>query len=180
MKLAVGLVAGTLAGAAGTAALDALQYRRYRRGDGKEGFWRWELASDVMSWDQASAPGQVARKAWHRVTGEDPPESWARPATNLVHWATGIGWGAAYGALASMSSHHPLARALALGPTAWIQGYIVLPLAKVYKPIWEYDAKTLADDLSAHVVYGDVVSLVFWALTGRNNSQHRAPAALAS
>ena len=50
------------------------------------------------------------------VTGEEPPEEWARPATNIVHWATGAGWGAAYGALASATSRHPWARALAFGP----------------------------------------------------------------
>jgi hypothetical protein len=25
---------------------------------------------------------------------------------------------------------------------------------KLYEPIWAYDRKTLADDLSAHLVYG--------------------------
>jgi hypothetical protein len=47
----------------------------------------------------------------------------------------------------------------------WLSGYVVLPLAKVYKPIWEYDARTLGDDFSAHVVYGAVVSSAFAALT---------------
>jgi hypothetical protein len=167
MKLVRNVGAGIVAGAVGTAALDLLQYARYRRGDGKEDFWRWESAADVMSWDQASAPGQVARKAYHGVTGEDPPEDWARPATNLVHWATGIGWGVAYGALASVTSRHRLARSLALGPTAWLSGYVVLPLAKVYKPIWQYDARTLAMDLSAHRLYGLAVSATFFSLTRR-------------
>jgi hypothetical protein len=31
---------------------------------------------------------------------------------------------------------------------------VILPAAKLYKPIWDYDAKTLANDLSAHLVYG--------------------------
>ena len=51
--------------------------------------------------------------------------------------------------------------------SAWLSGYVVLPLAKVYKPIWEYDARTLADDLSAHLVYGAAASAVFAALTER-------------
>jgi len=29
-----------------------------------------------------------------------------------------------------------------------------LPAATLYQPIWDYDAKTLANDLSAHLVYG--------------------------
>jgi hypothetical protein len=70
-----------------------------------------------------------------------------------------------YGALASRTSRQPWTRALALGPAAWLSGYVVLPLAKVYKPIWEYDERTLADDLSAHLVYGAVTSAVFRVLT---------------
>jgi len=33
-------------------------------------------------------------------------------------------------------------------------GYVVLPLVKLYKPIWEYDGKTLAKDLSAYLTFG--------------------------
>jgi hypothetical protein len=82
-----------------------------------------------------------------------------------MHWATGIGWGIQYGALASGTAPHPWIRALALGPAAWLSSYVVLPLAGVYQPIWEYDARTLADDLSAHLVFGGVTSAVFSALT---------------
>ena len=49
--------------------------------------------------------------------------------------------------------------------SAWLSGYVVLPLAKVYKPIWDYDARTLGERLSAHLVYGAVVSAAFAALT---------------
>jgi hypothetical protein len=165
MRSARNVVAGALAGAVGTAAMDVLLYARYRRAGGKDGLWRWELAGNVMGWDDASAPGQLARKAWQRLTGQEPPDTWARPATNIVHWATGIGWGALYGVLASATTRRPWARALSLGPAAWISGYVVLPLAKVYEPIWTYDARTLAEDLSAHIVYGNVTSAAFWAFT---------------
>jgi uncharacterized membrane protein YagU involved in acid resistance len=82
-----------------------------------------------------------------------------------VHWATGIGWAALYGVLAGRSSRHPVVRSLALGPVVWLSGYVVLPLAGVYKPIWEYDARTLADDLSAHLVFGLTTSATYAALT---------------
>jgi len=160
------VVAGALAGAVGTAALDLVQYGRYRRGGGHEGPWAWESAEDVTSWDQASAPGQLGAKVERAVTGEEPPASWARPTTNLVHWATGIGWAIPYAVLASLTTKHPVARALALGPAVWLAGYIVLPLAKVYQPIWKYDARTLAKDLSGHLVYGAVTSVAFAALAG--------------
>jgi hypothetical protein len=165
MRLIRNLAAGALAGAVGTAAMDLVLWSRYRRGGGKESFWRWEFAADVMSWEQASAPGQLGRKVLRKVTGEEPADEWARPMTNLVHWATGIGWGVQYGALASVTSRLPWLRALTFGPTAWLSGYVVLPLAKVYQPIWEYDAKTLAQDLSAHLVYGGVSSAAFATAT---------------
>jgi hypothetical protein len=31
---------------------------------------------------------------------------------------------------------------------------VILPAAKLYKPIWDYDFNTLANDLSAHLAYG--------------------------
>jgi hypothetical protein len=155
---------GALAGAAGTAAMDSVLYLRYRRDGGKDSFWDWEFASGVTTWDQASAPGQLGKKVERLVTGRQPPDAWARATTNLVHWATGIGWGLQYGALANRTSNHPLVRALGLGPTAWLASYVILPLTGVYKPIWDYDAHTLGDDLSAHLVFGSATSAVFAAL----------------
>jgi predicted cobalt transporter CbtA len=164
MRLLRDVGAGIVAGAIGTSAMDLLLYARYRRDGGKDSLWRWEFAGNVMSWDEASAPGQLARKAWHRATGHEPSDDWARAATNTVHWATGVGWGLAYSALASTTSRRPWTRAFALGPIVWTSGYVLLPLAKVYKPIWKYDARTLAKDLSAHVLYGTAVSVAYWAL----------------
>jgi hypothetical protein len=164
VRLARKVGAGALAGAGGTAAMDLLLYVRYRRGGGKDSLWRWEFAGNVMSWAEASAPGQLGRKALRQATGNDPPDGWARPTTNIVHWATGVGWGVAYAGLASTTARRPWARALALGPVAWLSGYVVLPLAKVYKPIWEYDRRTLADDLAVHLLYGAAASTVFAAL----------------
>jgi hypothetical protein len=159
------LAAGALAGAVGTAAMDLLLYGRYRREGGKEPLGRWELAAGVTSWDEASAPGQLGQNVVRRVTRRPPPDSWARTTTNIVHWATGIGWGIQYVALAGRTSRHPWMRALGLGPAVWLEGYAILPLAGVYGPIWEYDAQTLAKDLSAHLVFGTTTSAVFATLT---------------
>ncbi len=139
MRLIRNVVAGAVAGAIGTAAMDRLLYQRYRRAGGADSFGQWEFAIGVKSWDDASAPGKVGQKALRTITGHEPPDEWARATTNLMHWATGVGWGIQYGVLASTSSRLPRLRAAALGPTAWLASYVVLPLAKVYKPIWEYD-----------------------------------------
>jgi hypothetical protein len=165
MSLGRYLALGALAGAAGTAAMDLVLYRRYRRGGGEDSLWQWEFAGGVTNWDQASAPGKLGEKVERFVTGQQPPDEWARPTTNLVHWATGISWGVQYGLLASKTSSLGLIRALALGPTAWLASYAILPLAGVYQPIWQYDARTLRDDLSAHLVFGTATSAVFAALS---------------
>ena len=43
----------------------------------------------------------------------------------------------------------------------WLQSYAVLVPAGLYKPIWEYDAKTLWQDPSAHLVYGMTTATTF-------------------
>jgi hypothetical protein len=43
---------------------------------------------------------------------------------------------------------------LPFGATVWAGSYVILPAAKLHKPTWEYDGRTLAKDLSAHLVYG--------------------------
>ena len=157
--------AGAVAGAIGTAAMDLVWYRRYRRAGGTDPAWRWESAEAVTGWEQASAPGQVGRKLERLVTHREPPDRWARPTTNLVHWATGIGWGLQYGAVAGLMSRRRWLGALALGPMAWLSSYVVLPLAGVYKPIWDYDARTLGQDLSAHLVFGTATGAAFAVLS---------------
>ena len=133
--------------------------RRYRRDGGKDSLWRWEFAGDVMSWDDASAPGQLGRKAAAvRYTGHEPPDEWAR--RHNEHRALGDRrrMGRAIRAVGEHDLQPPVGAALALGPVVWLSGYVVLPLAKVYKPIWDYDARTLAKDLSAHLLYGTAIA----------------------
>ena len=161
------LVLGALAGVAGTAAMDALWYLRYRRDGGGDGPWRWETAQAVTTWEQASAPGQLGRKVAQATLRRPPPDTWARSTTNLIHWATGAGWGLQYAVLAGRTAVAPWLPAVALGPVAWLSSYVVLPLAKVYRPIWEYDARTLGRDLSAHLVYGLATSGAYAALEPR-------------
>ena len=69
---------------------------------------------------------------------------------------------ALYGILAgSLREAYPL-YGLPFGAAVWITGYVILPQGMIYKPIWEYDAKTLARDLSAHLAYGAGTAAAFW------------------
>ena len=52
----------------------------------------------------------------------------------------------------------------------WGSGYVVLPAAGLYQPIWEYDRRTLANDLSAHLVYGLTTAAAFRALAPRRRT----------
>ena len=51
------------------------------------------------------------------------------------------------------------------GAIVWITGYLILPEGGLYKPIWEYDARTLAWDLSGHLAYGAGTGATFWLFT---------------
>ncbi|WP_006241736.1 hypothetical protein [Mycolicibacterium tusciae] len=71
-----------------------------------------------------------------------------------MHWSTGAGWGAVLGMVGVPSVRHIVGYGLVFGAAVWLQSYAVLAPAKLYQPIWDYDAKTLEKDLSAHLLYG--------------------------
>jgi hypothetical protein len=145
---------GLIAGAVGTAALDALLFSRYRRGGGEIRFRDWEFSSGVSGWDEAPAPAHVGKRLVEGLFATELPDRWARPVNNLTHWAFGILNGAQYGIVAGSLREPHIRYGLPFGASVWASGYVVLPAAKLYEPIWKYDVKTLANDLSAHLVYG--------------------------
>jgi hypothetical protein len=156
---------GATAGALGTAAMDLVEFRRYRLGGGGERLVAWETARGVAKWDNASAPAQFGKRVTEAITAQELPNHLARTMTNVVHWTTGIGFGAGFGLLNGLCHRQRLAPSLLLGPTVWLTGYIILPLVKVYEPIWHYDRTTLAKDLGTHIVYGSVTAASFAVLT---------------
>lgn len=160
------VIKGVVAGALGTLAMDVVWYRRYQKGGGEDSFPAWELAAGTTSYETADAPAQAGKRLIEGLFDTKLPDKSAGVMTNAVHWATGLGWGAFHGILfgGSSSVKQPL-----LGPftgvVAWLAGYAVLAPAKLYKPMWQYDAQTLWKDLSAHLVYGSVTGAAFGLLT---------------
>jgi uncharacterized membrane protein YagU involved in acid resistance len=73
-------------------------------------------------------------------------------------------WGALYGVLAGSQRKPHVLAGVPFGVVVWATGYAVLPAAGLYKPIWEYDAKTLASDLSGHLAHGAGTGAAFWLL----------------
>jgi hypothetical protein len=154
---------GVLAGVAGTVCLDAVQYVRYRRKGGQDSPLAWEFAP-VQTWDKAPDPGQVAKRVIEGFTGRELPDRWAFPVSTVMHWAYGASAAAGYGIVAG-SLRRPLpVYGLPFGAAVWLTGYAVLPQAGIYRQIWEYDAKTLAIDLSGHLAYGAGTGVAFWLL----------------
>jgi hypothetical protein len=157
------VAAGVLAGVVGTVCLDTVHYLKYRRTGGTESPLAWEFAP-VDSWEKAPAPGQVARRVIEGFTRRKLDDRWAWLTSTIAHWAYGSVAAAGYGILAgSLPRPNPL-YGLPFGAAVWATGYVVLPEGGLYKPIWEYDAKTLAIDLSAHLAYGAGTGTTFWVL----------------
>ena len=158
---------GLLAGVVGTAAMDLVWFARYKRSGGKDDLVDWEFSAGLKDWEAAPAPAQVGRRVVEGLFQRDLPADTAALVNNVTHWGYGVAWGGVFGLVAG-SLRSPMPRhGLALGPIAWASGYVVLPLAKLYKPMWEYDPRTLARDLSAHTVYGLATAGAFRALVRR-------------
>jgi hypothetical protein len=157
---------GLVAGAAGTLAMDLLWFYRYRRGGGEESLAAWEFSSGLCSWDQAPAPAQIGKRLVEGVFKREVPAGRAALVNNVTHWAYGLLGGLQYGLVVGSLRAPRIRYGLPFGVTVWATGYAVLPAAKLYKPIWEYDLPTLAKDLSAHVVYGLGTSVAFYLTDG--------------
>jgi hypothetical protein len=158
------VVWGLLAGVVGTASIDAVRYLTYRRGGGQDAPLAWEFPP-VDSWDKAPAPGLVVKRVAEGFTGKKIPDRRAFLISTLGHWAYGSASAAVYGIVAG-SLRRPRPRyGLPFGAAVWLLGYLVLPEGGLYKPIWDYDAQTLAKDLVGHLAYGAGTGGAFWLLT---------------
>lgn len=179
------LLAGVVAGAAGTLAMDVLQYRLQHgglfgggegghgvggsdssgNGDGgdddsdRPSFAQWELSTDdITSFDDAGAPAEVGRRlaAW---AGYKLPDERAGLTQDVVHWATGVAWGTTAASLAATSSMAAIRAGVMTGIVAFGTAYAALGRAGIYQPIWEYDRSAVAKDLAGHLVYGAATGL---------------------
>lgn len=150
--------------------MDLVWYLRYRRGGGPDGFAAWELSTGTESFEQAGTPAKVGRRLVEDVVHVELPDSAAALTNNVVHWATGVQWGAGYGVATALGLRPGLRSGVLLGVVACSTSYALLPLLELYQPIWSYDAKTLAQDYSAHLVFGSVTGATVWALLARRRA----------
>jgi len=157
---------GVLAGLAGTAAMDALMYKRFLTDGGEQGLLDWETAAGVDSYDGAPAPAQVGRRLVEGYLQIKLPPASARPMTTVMHWATGVSWAVNHAIVVGSMNRRRPAYGLLTGMIAWTASYATLAPAKLYQPIWCYPAPVLLEDASAHAVYGLVTGAVFTLLAG--------------
>lgn len=154
------VLCGAVAGAVGTLAMDRLKYQRHRDGGGEDRFLDWELSTGTDSFEAAGPPAQLGQKA-ATAAGYELPESSAGTVADAVHWLAGTGYGAVMQGLVLHDRRNPAASALATGAGAWLASYAVLGALGLYQPAWEYDTKTLTDDLTAHLVFGAVTAVTY-------------------
>jgi hypothetical protein len=161
------VVRGLAAGAIGTAAMDLVQFARYKRGGGKERLLAWEFSAGLQGWEQAPAPAQLGKRVVEGVFQRQLPPERAALTNNLMHWGYGIAWGGLFGLVEGSVRRPRMRHGLAFGAAVWTVDYIVMPLTKLYRPIWEYDAKVLVKDLGDHLVYGLGTAAADRLLVGR-------------
>ena len=156
------MLRGAAAGAVGILAMDLLWYSRHRREGGEGSFIDWEFSAGTSDWDEAGVPAKIGQRAANALTIQ-LPDSAAGLTNDVVHWSIGVQWGALYGLSVRSAASANVLSGATLGIVACSTSYVVLPLVKLYKPIWEYDTKTLAKDYSAHLLFGTVTSVAFRA-----------------
>jgi hypothetical protein len=161
------LARGLAAGAVGTLALDLVVFARYTHGGGKSHFLDWEFSSDLHSWEEAPAPAHVGRRLVEGLFQTRLPEDRARLVNNITHWGYGLFSAAQFGLVIGSLRTPRIWYGIPFGASVWGSSYVVLPAAKLYKPIWEYDRATLAKDLLAHLAYGLSTAVVFNVLSRR-------------
>jgi hypothetical protein len=154
---------GVLTGLAGTAAMDLLWYSRHRAEGGKGTFVEWEFQTDIDGFDDAPAPAKVGKILAEKAHIE-LPDSKATLTNNVVHWSTGVTWGLVAALLRPLPRVGAVKSGLVAGAAAFGTSYALLPKLGVYKPITEYDKKTLWKDASAHLVFGAAVGLTSFVL----------------
>lgn len=154
LRGAIGLATrGIAAGVIGTAFMTAWQeiVAHFRRHSMPK---MMRQAEEADPWEKAPAPARVGRLFVNIALKRDVPPARIPLFTNAVHWLFGTGMGAMYGLLHGTLRRKPAVDGPLFGLGVWAQSYATLVPLGLYKPPWAYPAKTIAKDISYHLVYG--------------------------
>jgi hypothetical protein len=148
------LVRGAVAGVVGTTAMTALQelvikLRKHTTVDidtmGHE---------ETDPWSKAPAPARVGRLIVEGVFGKEVPPERIPLFTNVMHWGFGTTMGPMYAVAERALGGTRILGGPLFGLGVWAQSYATLVPLGLYKPPWRYPAKSIAKDVSYHLVYG--------------------------
>jgi uncharacterized membrane protein YagU involved in acid resistance len=163
----LGVVArGLAAGLVGTAAMTAWQETAAKLKKRTMVAVEDRYREDVDPWEKAPAPAQVARRMLEALFRIEVPAERIPLFTNAVHWGYGTALGASYGLVESSVRSRPALHGALFGSGVWAMSYATLVPMGLYEPPWRYPAKTIAKDVSYHLVYGTGVA-AGWALIDR-------------
>lgn len=146
-KIARGVVVGLIAGAAASFAMDRFQ----------------AAVSALSSSDDDSAPAteQAADALARMVTGSEIPDADKPLAGQAIHYALGLGLGAAYAVAAEFRPVVTSGYGSAFGiATATLLDEAVVPAVGLGKAPWKSDLKTTIYGYASHLVFGGVAELV--------------------
>lgn len=100
------------------------------------------------------APGEIVAVLERRADWR-PSTSLHQTATFAAHFGYGAGAGAIYGRLRNSSRGNPVVRGMAHGMAVWAASYLVLlPAARILKPVTEHDARRTSLMIAGHLVWG--------------------------
>lgn len=115
-----------------------------------------------------SAGGSATEKLAARVArpfGVLLNERQRQTGGQIVHYAYGAAWGAAFGLLARRIALPPIAAGCAFGASLWlISDEVLVPIFKLSPPPPRFPLSTHGKALAAHVIYGAVADGSFRAL----------------
>ncbi len=164
---AVGM--GLVAGLVGTAAMTAYQelVAKAKKASANAGERSGGGDQEQPSWESAPAPAKVGKRILEGVFQQDVPPEKIGLLTNAMHWGYGTMWGAAYGVIQATLRRRPVVLGPVFGSGVWALSYAQLVPMGLYEPPWTYPAKTVATDISYHLVYGLFVGASYAALDRR-------------
>jgi len=120
------VLAGLVAGAIGTVAMDTVLYARYRRGGGDQEPLAYEFGG-VDTWEKASVPGQLGKRLYEGYTQKKLGSDRAQLTNTIMHWGYGTIWGALYGVLMGSLKRPALVLGLPFGAAVWLSSYAIPP-----------------------------------------------------
>ena len=153
-----GIIAGILAGAAATAAMDGY-WAIVRNEPGERPEQKPKRGDDNQEKEEPSTQ-IIADKVSKAVTGREVPKKHKAEAGVAVHYATGLLWGAAFGAIASRVPRLGIVAGVLYGVFIWLAlDEVGLRALNIAPDAEEVPLEEHMQALGAHLIFGGATGL---------------------